>query len=554
MANTGYKIFKNRERQISTDGGLTWITDLTEPNTDASGNPVYSGSGPYIPPVYDVLLCPLPAPTTTTTTTTTTSTTTTTTTASPAPVSVSLTEQANPYADVNFQLKDNGADILDIYSTGTGNKTVPVGDTIQFQSTTTSESTGTNPLITLTIVNNGVTIYNQSTPAIPGASLLYSEVVTAGSSYVVTTSSSADVIPSEWIAQTSSQYCEQAITELATITNFYSPTLGFPIPSQNKIMYVDPTENGVIYFDPTIITDGSQATLIPIPSVPSSAGASRPTGAYYHAPTNKLYVNSFNGGGLTVIDTNLNTVVQTIPFGSNGAYSRGNIYYISALDQIWALGNSGYIRINASTGAAVTSSVPSGFTLTGAIFVGSINGKIYVYNDHSTNNITVYDTSLATIKTIPSLTVYTSDAGANVSRGYYVDFVNNKIYTGETSTHGAITVLDTISDTITNRVLLPNEGYSYSGPGVINFHPVRNTVYVGGAVYNNATTDSHARLWEFNVNTQTIVSTISPSVNNSISDIQYYSVNNSVYVSSAGLIPESGGANTAADGIIFKFN
>lgn len=92
MANTGYKIYLNRRRLILDPNGsifyngLTWSSDLTEPNSDVLGNPIFTGVGPYFPPVYDISSCPISATTTSTTTTTTTiaptttSTTTTTTT------------------------------------------------------------------------------------------------------------------------------------------------------------------------------------------------------------------------------------------------------------------------------------------------------------------------------------------------------------------------------------------------------------------------------------------------------------------------------------------
>ena len=73
--NTGYKIYLNRRRlTLDPNGsiyynGLTWSTDITEPNTDVYGNPVYTGQGPYFPPVFDTASCPVTTSTTTTTTT-----------------------------------------------------------------------------------------------------------------------------------------------------------------------------------------------------------------------------------------------------------------------------------------------------------------------------------------------------------------------------------------------------------------------------------------------------------------------------------------------------
>lgn len=78
MANTGYKIYLNRRRLILDPSGsifyngLTWSSDLTEPNSDILGNPILSGLGPYFPNVYDIATCPISITTTSTTTSTTT--------------------------------------------------------------------------------------------------------------------------------------------------------------------------------------------------------------------------------------------------------------------------------------------------------------------------------------------------------------------------------------------------------------------------------------------------------------------------------------------------
>ena len=85
MSFTGYKIYLNRRRLILDENGtifyngLTWSSDLTEPNSDILGNAILSGIGPYFPPVYDDISCPIGGESTTTTTTTTSTTTTTTT-------------------------------------------------------------------------------------------------------------------------------------------------------------------------------------------------------------------------------------------------------------------------------------------------------------------------------------------------------------------------------------------------------------------------------------------------------------------------------------------
>lgn len=96
MSFTGYKIYLNRRRLILDENGtifyngLTWSSDLTEPNSDILGNAILSGIGPYFPPVYDDISCPIGGESTTTTTTTT-STTTTTTTVAPTTTTTTTT-------------------------------------------------------------------------------------------------------------------------------------------------------------------------------------------------------------------------------------------------------------------------------------------------------------------------------------------------------------------------------------------------------------------------------------------------------------------------------
>jgi hypothetical protein len=470
-----------------------------------------------------------------------------------AVVNYVVNEQASPYADVNLQIKDNGSIIVDEVTTSSGSVgDVKAGHTITFEASTVAVTTGANPVLHLVVLRNGVSVYDQTTPAVPGASLLYTDTVVANAIYAATATSSADEldlsVTSDWFEDPTQSFCEQGIEEQANITNFASPTLGAK-SSDNKLLYGDPTLDGVIWFDPLTITDGATATLIPIPA--TSGSNSRPTGVYYHEPSNRLYVNSFNGGGLTIIDCATKAIVNMLSFGTNGSFSRGNVYYIGALNEIWAVGNTGFLRINATTEAVITGS----FTASGSVYITSVNNKIYVFYDNAGNKVDVFDNSLSLITSISSLCQNVSNNGQYVARGYYTDVANNKIYVGENSTTGGINVINAVTDTISNRIALDKEGDTYVGVGVIAFHPLRNTVYVGGAIFNDPAVDSQAKLWALDVASETITSTTSPSVNASITSIIYFSPNNSVYVGSAGLVPESvPNTGQGTDGIIFKFN
>jgi len=341
-------------------------------------------------------------------------------------------------------------------------------------------------------------------------------------------------------------WIQPQVVEQTTFGSFVSPGTGWAIG--NYIYYPDLDLSGVVYFDPRVITSGEDASFISIPSTDGVHTNSRVSGSYYHPVSNRLYVNSFYGGGMTVIDCSTNNVLHTITYGSNGDSTRGNIYYVEALNEIWALGNGGSIRINATTESVVS----SGFTIpTGTVYVTTALNKVYLVNDDVSNSIEVYNNSLAHITSISNLCQNTSTNGHYVSRGYYNDSAINpspKIYLGEFSTTGGVTIVDTSTDTIITRVPISAETKTYTAVSVIAYHPIRNSIYIGGSILNNST-DRQARLWVLDNNTDIITSTITPSTNLSISGILYYSPNSSVYIDSS----ETTGSTTR-DGVVFQYN
>ncbi|MDN3548777.1 hypothetical protein [Mucilaginibacter aquaedulcis] len=352
------------------------------------------------------------------------------------------------------------------------------------------------------------------------------------------------VVPAMWVEDPSQSYCEVEIVQQTVISKFASPTSPI-VSADNELFYVDPTLDGVIYFDPRALTDGSLANII------SMGKGARPTGSYYHAPSNRLYVNAFFSGGLTVIDCVAKTKVTTISYGEDTVYSRGNVYYIAALDEIWAVGNTGFLRINAHTDEPIAN---TNFTAQGSVYVTQVNNKIYVFFDKNGNMVKVYDTNLNLLKTITGILSDIFIGGDYVSRAYYTDLPNNKIYLGESSKAGGIIVIDTVSDTLFKRIRLDKEGKTYVSPTVIGFHPLRNSIYIGGAIQDTADAP-FARLWALDAASETITQTISPTINSGIDGLIYYPPNNSVYASSSGRVPESNpNTNQLTDGIIFKFN
>lgn len=346
-----------------------------------------------------------------------------------------------------------------------------------------------------------------------------------------------------------------AITPQTVFMGFASPLTPGQSVVNNLLYYSDASLDGVVYFNPLTITGGTVGSGDPKnPQFISMGSGCRPTGALYSSVTDRFYVNSFNGGGLTVISCSANTVTKTIPYGTDGSFSRGSVFLIDALNEIWAVGNSGFLRIDANTEIPITG---SSFTATGSIYATSVNNKIYVTYDGSNNYIKVYDLSLNLITTITGMCQNFSNSGNYTSRGIYTDFFNNKIYLGEISTTGGIIIVDAVTDTISSRYPINKEGFTYASPGVIAFHPLRNSAYVGGSLFTNSdASDAVPRVWEFDI-ISGITQTITPSVNVAITSIIPYTNNGiiNVYIGSQGEVPESvPNTNQYTDGVIQTFN
>lgn len=352
--------------------------------------------------------------------------------------------------------------------------------------------------------------------------------------------------PFKWIAKTSTQYCETEIVEQDVFTGFASP-LSANIYG-NELIYADADLGGYIRFNPTTITSGADAANH------ATALANRPSFALISPVLpNRLYLNTFGNGGIRKIDLTTNTDIGVISYGMDGSFTRGNMYYVEPLNEIWGLGQS-FVRFKADTEEISTSPEPS-FSVTGSSGVFVHNNKIYVIVDNAFNEIRVYNTSLTLISTITGICQNTNVIGQYTIRGIYVDSTNDKIYVGEVSSTGGLVIIDGTSDTIVGRVAIDKESYSYCAPQTIALHPLRNVVYVGGALYT-VTSDQHPRLWAFDIATQTITQTLSPILTNgTVNDIVYLPSNNSVYISSAGRVPESSpNTGSGSDGVLIKYN
>jgi len=119
-------------------------------------------------------------------------------TGAPSTFNYSVTESAAPFVDANLQIKDNGAIKADAYTTGSGTFNMAAGDAFSIEAYSQATPIGTNPKLTLTVSKNGTIVFDQTTAANPGASLVYTGTVDVGAVYAISAISSngtADVTP-----------------------------------------------------------------------------------------------------------------------------------------------------------------------------------------------------------------------------------------------------------------------------------------------------------------------------------------------------------------------
>lgn len=110
-----------------------------------------------------------------------------------ATVTVNVTQQADPYADANSQVKDNGIVVPpDIYDTNSHTYSIYAGDTFHVEGLCVDLSTGINPNLHMDVTKNTVEVFSDDTPCVPGASLNYSDVVADGDNYIVNVVATAD--------------------------------------------------------------------------------------------------------------------------------------------------------------------------------------------------------------------------------------------------------------------------------------------------------------------------------------------------------------------------
>lgn len=279
--------------------------------------------------------------------------------------------------------------------------------------------------------------------------------------------------------------------------NYYSLIQGpnidcSPITSQNVAVrfggefgcltqpYVPTTTTTTTYYPGTTTTT---TTVLPCTNIKilNTIGVEvSPSNAVY-VPTNQyLYVNNYNSGTVSVIDTITNTVVTTIMVGSGNQSiqynpTNGYVYVVNSGDNT--------VSIIDTTIDMIVNTIFAGGTAYESVFVESLN-KLYLIN-RSTTDLTVIDTATNTVLGTISLTGY----------GYYgtYDPIHGYLYVSVDNSN-LIEVIDTNTDTVVTTISVGTL------PSHITYSTTNNYVYVINYVDSTVS--------KIDTNTNTVISTI----------------------------------------------
>ena len=103
----------------------------------------------------------------------------------PAVFTYKVVESSTPYVDVNLQGKQNGTEVLNIYSNATGSISMGVGNLFSFEAYVNSPSAAANPLMIMVVRRNNTIVFRKTVASIPGASLAYTGTVSFNTNYSV---------------------------------------------------------------------------------------------------------------------------------------------------------------------------------------------------------------------------------------------------------------------------------------------------------------------------------------------------------------------------------
>ncbi|HUW09085.1 MAG TPA: hypothetical protein VM537_05110, partial [Anaerolineae bacterium] len=282
------------------------------------------------------------------------------------------------------------------------------------------------------------------------------------------------------------------LTPTRTPTITPTPTTG-PTPTVTPTPTITPTPTQTPTVTPTQPPPALLVTTIPL--------GQRPHGIAIDALQNRVYVANHEGGNVSVLDGNLNWIIQTISLG--GSWGANGFAFDPAHQRLYVANKTtdDLAAVPAAGGPAVRIPVgrqPDGVDVApgpGTVYVANfgsdtlslvdgpantplvtsptgdepsmvvrnpLTNRVYVSN-HRSHTVTVYDGSSGSLlKSVP------------VGGGPYgiaLDIVRGRLYTANREGH-SVTVLDTTSDTVSGHILMncvprivaanPNTGHIFA--------------------------------------------------------------------------------------------
>lgn len=100
-------------------------------------------------------------------------------------VTYSLTENPDPYADANGNILINGELVKQIFISESGGLNADAGKSYQFEAFSSENPADPNGKLTMIVTKNDQVVYQKRVPAFPGASMVYSGVISYAAKYVL---------------------------------------------------------------------------------------------------------------------------------------------------------------------------------------------------------------------------------------------------------------------------------------------------------------------------------------------------------------------------------
>ena len=274
-----------------------------------------------------------------------------------------------------------------------------------------------------------------------------------------------------------------------------SPT---PTPTPSLIVSSTPTPSVTPTSTPipsVTPTNTLTPTLTPTPTLPCddtlirtlTSNFTRPTDMVYRPTDGNIYFVNLNSTSLTSLipNTTSTTVINTLP-----STAFGYIGYNSTDDKIYTWNGTGGLMITTFTPTITTTtlSIPNVNNLGGNILYSATNGKVYGFSfTGSTAQYNVVsgstDTLVTTLNNLPF---------SDKKYGHSLNTTNNSIYGPGTGT--TVTVLDCITDTVTNIITIPGTPYATV------YNSTSNLIYAihsSGITVINCSTNTVTTSWTY---------------------------------------------------------